>query len=443
MSSTTAAGALLRPRRAGNVELVGEVQQSGFVDRQWLVQRDDRFVQLTELLYRTCEYADGERTVDEIAAALSDVTPRTVTGDQVRYLVDAKLAPQGLVSFGDGAVPDTSTAPPAARDTTSPLRLNMRTTVIGPRVIDPITRVLQHLFAPAILVPMLLAVVIGQGWMFAAHGSAVLEGLRGIIYAPVTMLAVFGVLLVAGVIHEFGHAAALRYGGGRSRGMGVGFYLVYPAIYTDTSDAYRLGRWARVRTDLGGFYFYLISTLVLLGLYLVTGQPFLLVAILLIDADILYQSLPFVRFDGYWALADLTGIPDLFVYMKPFLRSLVPGSAAGGDRLPQLRPWVRRVFLSYVLLTVPVLATLLIVFMTRVPSVLAMVWDSYLQQGSALSAAIDARDLAPGVLALIQIVFLAILVLGIGYMLFTVGRMLLNGARALVRGARRREPRVA
>ena len=442
MSSTIAAGTLLRPTRAANVELVGEVKESGFVDRQWLVQRDDRFVQLTELLYRTCEYADGERTVDEIAAALSNVTPWTVTGDQVRYLVDAKLAPQGLVSFGDGAAADTSTAPPAARDTTSPLRLNMRTTVIGPRVIDPITRVLQHLYAPAILVPVLLAVLLGQGWMFVAHGSALLEGLRGIIYAPVTMLAVLGVLLVAGVIHEFGHAAALRYGGGKSRGMGVGFYLVYPAVYTDTSDAYRLGRWARVRTDLGGFYFYLIFTLVLLGLYVVTGQPFLLVAILLIDADILYQSMPFVRFDGYWALADLTGIPDLFAYMTPFLRSLMPGTATGADRLPPLRPWVKRVFLAYIVLTVPVLALLVGAFMLRLPSVLAMVWDSFLQQGSALSAAIAARDPAPGVLALIQIVFLAILVLGIGYMLYTVGRTLLSGARALLRSARR-EPRVA
>jgi putative peptide zinc metalloprotease protein len=124
------------------------------------------------------------------------------------------------------------------------------------------------------------------------------------------MLAILGVLFVSGVFHEFGHAAALRYGGGQVRGMGAGFYLVCPALYTDTTDAYRLGRWARVRTDLGGFYFHLIFALGLVGLYLPTGWEFLLLVVLVIDMGIIYQCMPFVRFDGYWTLANLTGIPD-------------------------------------------------------------------------------------------------------------------------------------
>ena len=37
--------------------------------------------------------------------------------------------------------------------------------------------------------------------------------------------------------------------------MGFGFYLFWPAFYTDVTDSYRLGRGGRVRTDLGGLYF--------------------------------------------------------------------------------------------------------------------------------------------------------------------------------------------
>jgi hypothetical protein len=48
---------------------------------------------------------------------------------------------------------------------------------------------------------------------------------------------------------------ALRYGGGRARSMSAGLYLLYPAFHTDVTDNCRLGRWARVRTDLAGFYF--------------------------------------------------------------------------------------------------------------------------------------------------------------------------------------------
>jgi hypothetical protein len=36
-----------RPALAPNVQLIGEMQGTGFVDRQWLVMRNDQFVQVT------------------------------------------------------------------------------------------------------------------------------------------------------------------------------------------------------------------------------------------------------------------------------------------------------------------------------------------------------------------------------------------------------------
>ena len=115
-------------------------------------------------------------------------------------------------------------------------------------------------------------------------------------------------------------------------------------LYTDTTDGYRLGRWGRVRTDLGGFYFHLIFAVGVMGLYWLTGREYLLVAVLGINLDILRQCLPFVRFDGYWALADLTGIPDFFSQMGAFLRSVLPLPAWKGSKLPRLKPWVKAVF---------------------------------------------------------------------------------------------------
>src|SRR5919205_3675464 len=116
--------------------------------------------------------------------------------------------------------------------------------------------------------------------------------------------------------------------------MGVGFYLSLPTFYTDTTDAYRLGRWARLRTDLGGVYFHLVFGLGLMALYFITRQEVLLAVVLVISMDILYQLIPYVRLDGYWALADLTGIPDLFSQMGPFLRSVLP---VPGSKLPRLK----------------------------------------------------------------------------------------------------------
>jgi putative peptide zinc metalloprotease protein len=189
-----------------------------------------------------------------------------VSAENVRQLLRGKLLPLRIVAPADGAAPRDVVAP---ERTTSLLRINGLTRLLRPSALDTITKVLQILSAPWVLAPVLLAVALTHGWLYSVHGLS--GAVQDVIYTQGLMLALLGILFVASIFHEFGHAAALRYGGGRVRGIDAGFYLVYPALYTDTTDAYRLGRWARVRTDLGGFYFHLIYALGIVGLYLGTG----------------------------------------------------------------------------------------------------------------------------------------------------------------------------
>ena len=48
----------------------------------------------------------------------------------------------------------------------------------------------------------------------------------------------------------------------------------------------------------------------------------------------LEQLLPFVRFDGYFILSDLVGVPDLFARVAPILRSAL----SAGRRTRAHRP---------------------------------------------------------------------------------------------------------
>ena len=66
---------------------------------------------------------------------------------------------------------------------------------------------------------------------------------------------VLGLVVIATALHEIGHATATRYGGAEPGVMGAGIYIVWPAFYTDVTDAYRLNRSGRLRIDLGGVYF--------------------------------------------------------------------------------------------------------------------------------------------------------------------------------------------
>jgi putative peptide zinc metalloprotease protein len=417
-----------RPALAHGVELVGEFRDGAFVDAQWLIRDRGRFLQVTELLFRIAEQLDGRRTHGEIADAVTERVPWRLTAEQVRQLIDTKLVPLGVVDpdgDGDGAPLPRDRAP-------SPLELAGKVRLVGPRVLDPVTRVLAGLFRPLLVVLGLLAAAAAHVWLYLDHGLT--AGIVELLYTPALILPLILVIFASGVVHEFGHAAALRYGGGRAASMGFGFYLIYPALYTDTSDAYRLGRWARVRVDLGGFYFHLLCALALMAVSVATGHEWLLVAVLAINLELLRQLLfPFVRFDGYWLLADLTGVPDLFAQVGPFLRGLLPASRRSGALLPPLKPWARRVFATYVALVAVVLPGLIYVFATRAPAFIARGWDSLGLQASAVEAAFAGRDALALVTAVVQVVILVLPFVAAVLMVAILGRLFVRFALALRR----------
>lgn len=416
-----------QPSLAPDVELVGEMRETGFVERQWLIQRDGRFIQVSELLYRVADRIDGERSLAEIAHAVTDSTEWLVTADNVRQLLAAKLIPLGVVAPAEGAAGGVEKAR-AGQGERSPLQINLRVRTLGPKVIDRIARTLQVLFAPPLLIPLLGAVVVAYGWLYGVRGVS--ESVRAALYMPGGLLLVFGLVLSSGLVHEFGHAAALRYGGGKARGMGMGIYIVYPTFYTDTTDAYRLGRWARLRTDLGGIYFHLLFGLALIGAYFVTGQEILLAVVLVVTGDIAYQLMPFVRLDGYWALADLTGIPDPLSQAQPFLRGLTPNAGSQRTVLPRLRRGAKMAFLAYLLLAIPALVLLALLTVLGFPRFITMGWEALLYQVRELSEGHAAHDALFVAATIAQITLLALSLLAMGYFLLSMMRKV---ARALWR----------
>jgi len=440
------------PVLAPGVRPAGELKDNSFQERQWLVERGRGFVQVTELLYRVLEAVDGRRTLEQVAAAVSAATGSALLPEDVEQLVETKLRPAGLVLLqqllrptprASGAAgrryTHTALGPlrsasgftrlraaltpieaPAAAVQRSLLGVRLRLVVLGPRLIDPLTGALQHLYSPPLLQALLAATAASRAWLYLAHGVA--GGMHQVLYTPGLALAVVALLLLSAICHEFGHAAALRYGGGRVRGMGAGFYLAYPALFTDVTDGYRLGRWARVRTDLGGFYFNLLFSLTVMALYRATGWEFLLLVVALIDLEIVHQLLPLVRLDGYWLLADLTGLPDFLSLVGPYLRSILPGSRWKGARLPALKPWARLVLGVYVAVVLPLLALLLFAAVRGLPHALAIAADALREQRTTLAAAWIGRNVLGAAVALLHVVTLTLPAAGLLLFLATLAR---------------------
>src|SRR5438876_2385679 len=408
-----------RPALAPDVELIGPMPETGFTDQQWLVRQGNRFLQFTELLYALLQEINGERTLDEIAVNLTGKTEWTVGPEHVSRMLRTKLLPLGLLASAPVALASGS-----GRRGRSPLQLSLRRNLAGPRVLEPVTTLLHILYAPPLMVPLLLLSTVAYGWFYLVHG--ITESVRAALYTPGGLLLTLAMTVLAAIFHELGHAAALRHGGGRVRGIGVGLYLVYPTFYTDVTDAYRLGRRARLRTDLGGIYFHLIFGLLVIALYFLSGREALLPVVLVITADVLYQFVPFVRADGYWALADLTGIPDLFSHVAPFLRSLVPASRRPPGPVSRLRPWVKVIFAIYVALTIPVLAVFGLLIFRGVPRFLTTTLDSLLYPDGVFATALSSGEMITMAAVGSQAVLLALSMLATVYVMYTLGRTTLR-----------------
>jgi putative peptide zinc metalloprotease protein len=413
----TAPATTTLPKRADGIEFVGEFEGSGFKEPPSLVRRaDGQVVQLPPLLYALLERLDGSHSADDIAKELGDSIGRKLTADNVEYLATEKLQPLGLVASADGSQPDVAAADPL-------LGLKFRFAVVPEGVSNALGATFQPLFFPPVVLAVLAGLVAADAWLFFGHGVA--QSLRQAIYHPALFLPLFGLIVLSAAFHEIGHAAACRYGGGRPGRMGCGLYLAWPAFYTDVTDAYRLGRRSRLRTDLGGVYFNAVLILATVGVYFWTHYEPVLLLVLLEHFEIVHQLLPVVRLDGYYIVADLTGVPDLFARIGPILRSMVPGRPAD-DSVTALKRWVRVAVTAWVAIVVPLLALQLLMVLIHLPRIIGTAWDSGSKIYHSASGAFGDGDWVKAGIGILQLVVLSLPVLGIFLMMERMG---VRGAR--------------
>ena len=403
------------PRLARGVELIGRYEGSGFKNPPFIARRrDGQMVQMAELLYLVAEEIDGTRGYDEVAQRVTERFGRGLDAEMTQMLVEEKLVPLGVAAPPDGREPELKKIDPL-------LALKFRAAVVPERLVNAITHVFRWLYFPPVVAAVLAGLVALDVWLFGYHGIA--QSIRSTLYDPLFILLLLGLIVLSAAFHECGHATACRYGGARPGVMGVGLYIVWPAFYTDVTDAYRLGKKGRLRTDLGGVYFNTIFILLTAGAYFATGFEPLLLVIPLQHLEILHQFLPFIRLDGYYIVSDLTGVPDMFARIKPVLKGLLPWRETDKSVL-ELKRWARVAVTAYVLLLVPLLAVLLGLTVMNLPRVFGTAWSSgvatvhKLGHASALSIPVD----------VLQLVVLILIPVGLVLTFAQLGRRLALGS---------------
>ncbi|OBV38942.1 HlyD family efflux transporter periplasmic adaptor subunit [Janthinobacterium psychrotolerans] len=142
-------------------------------------------------------------------------------------------------------------------------------------------------------------------------------------------------LVLAKVLHELAHAYTCKYYGVRVPAMGVALMMMWPLLYTDTSEAWKLtSRRARLAIGAAG----VLAELMLAGLAALLwslapdggfkSAMYVLAAVTWVSTLAINLN-PFMRFDGYYLLMDLLDVPNLsersFAIARWRLRSTVLG----------------------------------------------------------------------------------------------------------------------
>ena len=208
-------------------------------------------------------------------------------------------------------------------------------------------------FRAVLLVAALLAVyLVSRQWAAFTHGLAGFLTLEGALWAAVALAGVK-------VAQELGHAWTAKRHGLRVPTMGVAFLLLWPVLYTDTTDAWKLER-RRPRLEIGaaGMLTELaIAVAATLAWTILPDGPARSAALLLASVTWLLTLAinlnPFMRFDGYYLLSDLLDIENLqersFALARWRLRRWLFGFA---DAPPEPLPaGTRRLLVAYAVAT--------------------------------------------------------------------------------------------
>ncbi len=142
-------------------------------------------------------------------------------------------------------------------------------------------------------------------------------------------------LSLAKLMHELAHAYTAKHFGLRVPTMGVAFMMLWPLLYTDTSEGWQLvERRARLAIDGAG----VIAELLLAGLAALVwsvapegalkSAAYILAAVTWISTLAINLN-PFMRFDGYYLLMDAVDMPNLhqrsFAFGRWHLRRVLLG----------------------------------------------------------------------------------------------------------------------
>jgi putative peptide zinc metalloprotease protein len=322
----------------------------------------NRYICIRQPQWTFLRCLDGQRTIAELE---QDFKGRLPDG-MVRPLL-GRFAELGLI---EGSIQDDK------KWKNRRLRVihagAVQLSIVNPdRLLDQLVPLIRMLAGPTGRTLSALVIVAGL-YSMAVHADLVLL-IPERLADPVWLITLAAALLLCGMLHELGHAAAVKYFGGRVRRMGLMLFYLAPAMFTDTSDAWRFPRnRQRIVVAAAGIWVQMVvAGLAQIGLWLpvradvaIWLSSFALLNIVLCVVNLI----PFVQLDGYWILVALTGVPNLRSHALDYLKARLlrlPKGVTGPQTPPPRHPVLTILFALGCVLFTPLLIVIVLLTFQR------------------------------------------------------------------------------
>lgn len=280
----------ITPRLRADVELKPFDAYEG--DERFIIAVDDRHLVVSSGVAVVLDECRTHNTLGAVATRVSARLGFAVSPEAVGKVLSAQ------------ALSDCFHVPEQRAQLQCPVRLRQR--IVPAHLLAPLLVPLRWLFTRPAVVAVITSLVLIELLVMQGEHEVVSAPLSGVQIVCSVALTMFGV-----VIHELGHLTACARFGARHGGIGLGVYWCMPVLYAEVSGAWMLPRLQRAVVDAGGVYFQCAYLIALGAAYLASGAPPFLHAMAWTHFLMLHTLNPVLKYDGYWLLTDLAGMPNL------------------------------------------------------------------------------------------------------------------------------------
>lgn len=272
------------------------------------------------------------RMLNDIWRSYADKSPKTAPGQQDFFELISALYRANLI-YIEGGASETQLLQRAVDKKKKPLASRISELLfLRIPLWDPEPFLKRNIAAIRIIYswPAIVFVALTVAWAgveYVLNADRALSQ-SGKILQLGNLIPLYLAIFITHFLHEMSHAALTKYFGGHVRTMGVMLMMLTPLPYADLTAAWSFrNSWHRAAVGAAGMYADLFSCAIatILWSYSPPGAVNEIALNLMFVTAVytfVFNANPLMRFDGFYILADLIGIPNLHTVAKAQMSSV-------------------------------------------------------------------------------------------------------------------------